>query len=317
MLGDTIMMTSKLLVFDLDFLVVAGGGGGVYSTQQGGGAGGLRTSYGSTSGGGASAENSIEVTSGNSFAVTVGTGGPHINASNNNPPTKGGNSTFGTITSLAGGIGITGNDSNGIPWKNGGSGVGGRYSGDPGSQGTAGQGFAGGSINGAPNYKVGGSGGAGGAGEDASGGTPNSGRSGNGGDGLAVNILSVSNALVASVGEIPGGSSDVFYAGGGGGGSDAYRGRSAGGGGIGGGGSGGYNSVGTSGIPNTGGGGGGGSNRPSSMNGGSGGSGVVILRYPNIVSPTLSGLTEATGSPFTEGTDNITVITAGSGTITF
>jgi len=311
------MMTSKLLVFNLDFLVVAGGGGGIYSTNQGGGAGGLRTSYGSTSGGGASAENSIEVTSGNSFTVTVGAGGPHINASNYSSPSKGGNSVFGTITSLAGGIGIAGNDSNGVPWKNGGSGVGGSYGGNPGSQGTAGQGFAGGSLSGAPNYKVGGSGGAGGVGQDGTGGSPNSGRSGDGGDGLAVNILSVNNALVASVGEIPGLSSDVFYAGGGGGGSDSYRGRSAGSGGIGGGGSGGYNSNGTSGIPNTGGGGGGGSNRPSSMNGGSGGSGVVILRYPNIVSPTLSGLTESPGSPFIEGNDKITVITAGSGTITF
>jgi hypothetical protein len=317
MLGDTIMMTSKVLVFNLDFLVVAGGSGGVYSTNSGGGAGGLRTSYGSTSGGGASAENSIEVTSGDSFTVTVGGGGPHFNASNISSPSRGENSVFGTVTSLGGGVSLLGNDSNGIPWKQGGSGTGGSYGGTPAGPGTAGQGFAGGSLNGAPNYKVGGAGGAGSVGEDASGGSPYSGRSGNGGDGLAVNILGVSNALIASVGEIPGGSSDVFYGGGGGSGSDSYRSRSPGSGGIGGGGSGGYNSTGTSGIPNTGGGGGGGANRPSNMNGGNGGSGVVILRYPSTVSPTLNGLTESTGSPFTEGSDNITVITAGSGTITF
>ena len=314
MLGDTIMMTSKLLVFNLDFLVVGGGSGGVYSTNAGGGAGGLRTSYGSTSGGGASAENSVEVTSGNSFTVTVGAGGPLINASNISSPSRGDSSVFGTITSLAGGVSLLGNDSNGIPWKQGGSGTGGGYNSSIGGQGTTGQGFRGGSINGAPNYKVGGSGGAGGVGLDGAGSTYG-GSSGAGGPGLAVNILNATNAATASVGQVSG--SDVYYAGGGGGGSDAYRSSAAGAGGIGGGGAGGYNSVGTSGIPNTGGGGGGGSNRPSAMNGGSGGSGVVILRYPNIVSPTLSGLTEATGSPFVEGTDKITVITAGSGTITF
>lgn len=300
--------------FSVDYLVVAGGGGGIYSTSPGGGAGGLRTSYGSTSGGGASAENSITVTSGNSFAVTVGTGGPHINASNYNSPTKGGNSTFGTITSLAGGIGVPGNDSNGFPWKNGGSGVGGVYSGNSGGQGTAGQGFAGGSINGAPNYKAGGSGGAGGVGLDGTG-SDYSGSSGAGGPGLAVNILNATNAATASVGQVSG--SDVYYAGGGGGGSDAYRSRPAGAGGIGGGGAGGYNSNGTSATANTGGGGGAGSNRPSSMNGGDGGSGVVILRYPNSVSATVNGATQASGSPFTEGNDKITVLTSGTGTITF
>jgi hypothetical protein len=68
-------------VITVDYLVVAGGGGGVYSTNPGGGAGGLRTSYGSTSGGGASAEPSLNVASGTSITVTVGAGGPNINAS--------------------------------------------------------------------------------------------------------------------------------------------------------------------------------------------------------------------------------------------
>jgi hypothetical protein len=44
------------LTSGIDFLVVGGGGGGGFTAGGGGGAGGLRTSYGSTSGGGASAE---------------------------------------------------------------------------------------------------------------------------------------------------------------------------------------------------------------------------------------------------------------------
>jgi hypothetical protein len=294
-------------VIAVDYLVVAGGGGGFYSTGRGGGAGGLRTSYGSTSGGGTSSESSIEVTIGNSFTVTVGAGGPNINASNSSNPSKGGNSVFGTITSLAGGIGV-------VSFLDGGSGVGGFYGSNVGGQGTVGQGFRGGSINGAPNYKTGGSGGAGGVGLDGTG-SAYSGSSGSGGPGLAVNILNATNAAAASVGQVSG--SDVYYAGGGGGGSDAYRSSPAGAGGIGGGGAGGYNSNGTSGSSNTGGGGGGGSNRPSAMSGGNGGSGIVILRYPNTVSPTLSGVTQAAGSPFIEGSDKITVITGGTGTITF
>jgi hypothetical protein len=300
--------------FSLDYLVVAGGGGGTYSTNPGGGAGGLRTSYGSTSGGGEGAEPSLNVVSGTSFTVTVGAGGPKINASNISSPSRGGNSVFGTITSLGGAIGVTGNDSNGIPWTNGGSGAGGRYGGGLGGQGTAGQGFRGGSINGAPNYKAGGSGGAGGVGLDATG-SDFSGASGNGGPGLAVNILNATNAATASVGEVSG--SDVYYAGGGGGGSDSYRNRPAGSGGLGGGGNGGYYSNGTNGTANTGGGGGGGANRPSTMEAGDGGSGVVILRYPNSVSATVNGATQASGSPFTEGNDKITVLTSGTGTITF
>jgi len=120
--------------FSLDYLVVAGGGGGIYSTSPGGGAGGLRTSYGSTSGGGGGAEPSLNVISGASFTVTVGNGGPKINASNASNPSRGGNSVFGTITSLGGGIGVSGNDSDGILWTSagvgavgGGQGCGARY----------------------------------------------------------------------------------------------------------------------------------------------------------------------------------------------
>ena len=63
-----------------------------------------------------------------------------------------------------------------------------------------------------------------------------------------------------------------------------------------------------SGTPNTGGGGGG-------RNLAAGGSGVVIIRYPSVY--TVSGLAEATGSPFTEGTDKVSVFTAGTGNIQF
>ena len=63
----------------VEYLVVAGGGGGGGSASQsiaggGGGAGGYRTNAG-TSGGGASAEPPISITSGQSYTVTVGTGG--------------------------------------------------------------------------------------------------------------------------------------------------------------------------------------------------------------------------------------------------
>jgi len=58
--------------FQADFLVVAGGGsGGADSNSGGGGAGGLRTSYGSTSGGGALAESSLNMYFSTNYTVTV------------------------------------------------------------------------------------------------------------------------------------------------------------------------------------------------------------------------------------------------------
>ena len=52
--------------------------------------------------------------------------------------------------------------------------------------------------------------------------------------------------------------------------------------------------------------------------GGDGGKGVVILRYPNSATLSKTGtLTESTGSPFTEGSDKISVFTSGDGTISF
>ena len=59
-----------------DFLVVAGGGGGSGTyVGAGGGGGGLRTSYGSTSGGGQSAESQLTLTPSVIYSITVGAGG--------------------------------------------------------------------------------------------------------------------------------------------------------------------------------------------------------------------------------------------------
>ncbi|NDB58011.1 hypothetical protein EB001_06155, partial [bacterium] len=50
--------------------------------------------------------------------------------------------------------------------------------------------------------------------------------------------------------------------------------------------------------------------------GAQGGSGVVIIRYPSVLTITLSaGLT--LGSTTASGTDSITTITGGTGTVTF
>jgi len=229
--------------FTADYLVVAGGGGG--SRYGGGGAGGLRTSYGSTSGGGSPAESSLTLQKATNYTVTIGPGGT---GGNRAAGSQGSDSTFSTITSNGGGEGKSPYSPNVI---NGGSGGGGD-AGVGGGTGTSGQGFNGGpaGLNGPSDYKGTGGGGAAQAGQTY-----------NGGNGLAVSITG----------------SSVTYAGGGGG--SYYVGASGASGGSGGGGNGtGWNSGvspevpnGTNGTYNLGGGGGG------AM---SGGSGIVILRYP-------------------------------------
>ena len=82
----------------VSYLVVAGGGGAGYDDVGGGGAGGLRTSYG-PSGGGGSAETFLTLSTGTSYAVTVGGGGSGGQAS----AVSGSPSIFHTITSLGGG----------------------------------------------------------------------------------------------------------------------------------------------------------------------------------------------------------------------
>ena len=85
---------------------------------------------------------------------------------------------------------------------------------------------------------------------------------------------------------------------------------SGGAGGLGGGGDGTVATGANNGTSSTGGGGGG--------YNASGGSGVVVLRYPSAYTITVgSGITEASGSPFTESTDKVSVFTGGTGTITF
>jgi hypothetical protein len=307
----------------VDFLVVAGGGGGGGNEGAGGGAGGLRTSYGSTTGGGGSSESSLSLSVGTSYTVEVGPGG---NGNDYSPWTKGYNGSnsslsgndISTITSTGGGGGGTGNT---IPYLktgiDGGSG-GGESRGFATATGQAVttpviQGYRGGFSSPTNGDSSGGGGGAGGAGVDQTG--NNTGGT-NGGVGLAVNILSASNATTASVGEVSG--SDVYFAGGGGGGS--YASVVVGSGGLGGGADGENTGVGFNATANTGGGGGGGggSNADSTRVGGSGGSGVVILRYPSSYSIAVgAGLFESTGSPFTEGSDKVSVFTSGTGTITF
>ena len=52
----------------------------------------------------------------------------------------------------------------------------------------------------------------------------------------------------------------------------------------------------------------------SNRYGGNGGSGIVVLRYPNTYTISQSGLTLTTA---TTGTDKVTTITAGTGTVSF
>ena len=292
-----------------DFLVVAGGGGGGQRAGGGGGAGGLITSYGNTSGGGSVAESSLELSKSINYTITVGSGGAY--GSNGNVSTISGTG-ISTIQAIGGGR--AGNDGVTNNGATGGSGGGGRGAGGNGTggSGTLSQGFDGGNAGGG-NEDGGGGGGA------AAAGTVGQGSSGNGGNGLAVNILNATNAATASIGEISG--SDVYYAGGGGG--SFYSNYSGGGnGGLGGGADGAKTvAAGDDATANTGGGGGGGyqnSNGSDGRIGGTGGSGLIILRYPSTNTLTAgAGLTQASGSPFTEGSDKVSVFTAGTGTITF
>ena len=289
----------------LHFLVVAAGGssptgGNNGSANGGGGAGGLRTSYGTVSPitiSGGSMESPPEVVVGTSYSITVGAGGA----------TNGNNSTFSNITSTGGGHGAINNTStDGQPGGSGGgaSGYNGANSFGSAVSTPVVQGFNGGSTPTANDNSTagGGAGGAAGSGD------------GPGGLGLVVNILSANNATTASVGEVSG--SDVYYASGGASGSLGTQvpNTSLGGGGDG---SSYYSSQGYSeAAANTGGGAGSLSNKAFPVV--NGGSGVVILRYPNLYTAAVpGGLSEATGSPFTEGTEKVSVFTAGTGNITF
>jgi hypothetical protein len=279
----------------MDFMIVSGGGqggGGFYG--GGGGAGGLRTSYGSTSGGGADAETGITLSAG-TYTVTIGAGatggggtggyyrGFQGNGSSIQPPLA------TQVTSIGGGGGGGGggcgtcrNPFDGRAGADGGCGGGGGGGNKSAIYGNAfpAQGYHGGCF----------AGGGGGTGQVGDFGTSATSDVGAGGSGLAVSITG----------------SSVNYGGGGGAGGNGTFGA----GGSGGGGRGGvrFQNNQAAGSANTGGGGGGAGNNTEI--GANGGSGIVILR---LATSQYSGTT--TGSPTitTDGTDTILKYT-GSGT---
>ena len=288
---------------EMSFLVLAGGGAGGHKnctnctgSSGGGGAGGLRTSYGSTSGGGASAESKITLAAG-TYTITVGAGGTSTTSnSSNGSDSSIAASGLTTITSLGGGGGgsrYSGNASAGNP-KVGGSGGGtaGYYSIT--AAGTAGQGFAGRD----PSYSdsAGGGGGAGGVAPN-----PATLYQGQGGACLSVSITG------SAVDYGAGGSSGMNYN------NSSFATTSACG-------IGGHNTPTTNSngadapTANTGSGGSGGSNfsgQSSLTNiGGSGSSGVVILR---LKTSEYSGTTTGSPTVTTDGADTILKFT-GSGT---
>ena len=275
--------------YNIDFLVIEGGGG---AGTMGGGAGGYRSSYNSeTSGGGGSSETALAVFSGSVLTITVGAGGQGWIWPSATHAADGNNSVFSTITSTAGGKG----GENG-PGGAGGSGGGG---GTPVADGTANQGYAGGTAT-SNGYGSGAGGGAGALGGNYTGTVGGGGAAGDGGAGVASTITAGS----------------VTRAGGGGGGVHAAYGQSGGGAGSGGAGAGGGGGGGGgAGTVNTGSGGGGGSlNAPGNAigAGGSGGSGVVILR---MLTADYTGTTTGSPSVATSGDDTILTYNS-SGTYT-
>lgn len=278
----------------VDYLVVGGGAGtyagGGANYPGGGGAGGLRTSYGSTSGGGAVAEPSISLLKATSYNITVG-----------QASLDGEDSVFGSITSLGGGrSGATASTAAGSSGGSGGGASGDAYN-AAGGGGTANQGYSGGNSGpscsgGGCRYPGGGGGGAASAGTNATTTT-----AGNGGDGLEVNII---------------GGTGNYYAGGGGGSSYI---SGAGTGGLGGGGNGSARSSGSevvnNGIANTGGGGGGALTASSTP--ALGGSGVVILRYPTSSSLNIITTGSLVYTESTDGSDTVLQFTEGSGNFGF
>lgn len=254
---------------DVEYLVIAGGGGGGLQHGGGGGAGGYRCSVpGEASGGGASAEARLSLTSGISYTVAVGAGGAGSPAVATNgtgvTASAGTSSAFSTISTVGGGGGGT---YGGGAGTSGGSGGGGKSNPTAtGGAGTSNQGFAGGTgQEGGPDYAAGGGGGAGSVGANA---VAAASTAGNGGSGVSSSITGTS----------------IARAGGGGGGiyrttSGATRGLGQAGGGNGGVAFGSdvtqfspTNAAVSSGS-------GGGGNGTWNTNAGNGASGIVIVRY--------------------------------------
>jgi hypothetical protein len=259
----------------VEYVVIAGGGGGRAISSG-------AAAYGMGAGGAGGYRSSVSGESSgggasaeSAIAVTPGTAYTVTIGSGGATSSNGNNTQFATITSTGGGS-----------YSPGGSGGGGDFNGSN-TAGTTGQGFAGGAGT---SNQGGGGGGAGSVGLPVGSGA-------GGGNGVTSSITG------SAVGRAGGGS---------GGNPFGAAGSVSAGGGIGGSGS----QNGTAGTANTGGGGGGGSLAgPGAANGGQGGSGVVILRYINTLTPTISaGLTAST---VTVGANKVTTITGGTGTITF
>lgn len=221
----------------LDFLVIAGGGSGGAedATNQfggGGGAGGYRNSVtGELSGGSVVAESSLTSLAAGTIAVTVGAGGASVTSGIGN---QGGTSSFGTLVStVGGGAGGRGTNSNTVAGDGGsGGGAGGGQAGATGStggNGTAGQGTDGADVGG------GSSGGGGGAGSSGF-------LYSNGGGGLTSSITGTSVGRAGGGAGADGGSASdgggvpntdgTDNTGGGGGGESSPNGSGAGGSGI-------------------------------------------------------------------------------------
>ena len=258
---------------NVEYLVLAAGAGGGIQHGGGGGAGGYRTNVsGQTSGGGGSAESTYSITASQNITVTVGAGGAGVTTLSSMGGLRGasgGNSVFGTITSLGGGGGtsmVTNNNSG----NSGGSGGGGALDAtggggtSAGGAGTSGQGYAGGTNTGYSNSNYGGGGGGGGAGA-AGENAPANGSAYNAGDGG----VGVSSNITGS---------NVTRGGGGGGGSHNPFSPGAGGSSLGGAGGQGNNQNGFN-APNANTGSGGGGSGANNHIGGNGNSGVVIVRY--------------------------------------
>jgi hypothetical protein len=276
-------------VTPVEFLVVAGGGSGgtSYMTAAfaGGGAGGYLSSVSSENSGGLTSRMlDFAATNSANYTVTIGAGGSAQGVTS--VGTIGGNSSIAGLTAFGGGGGgFLRPQGKGT---RGGSGGGGYLSGNFGQE-IPGQGFRGGFGGDGSGSSGGGGGGAGAVGVNSSGSAK-----GHGGAGIASSITGTS----------------IHRAGGGGGGRYLSETGGPGDGGIGGGGAGGNYGNGFSGAANTGGGGGG---SARDYNGGNGGSGVVILRYPSTKTLTVgAGLTSSTT---TVGANKVTVLTAGTDTI--
>ena len=281
----------------VDYVIIGGGAGGTgtagnYGAGSGAGAGGYLASYNSeSSGGGDSSLSTLTLLADGTttYRVSIGAGGSAGAVSNGSAATGGlGSPSEFVLQAVGGGAGGTFN-SRSLPGASGGGGGSGNTTI---GQGIDKQGFDGGlgkAYTASAAASSGGGGGAGSVGEDAD--TDGSGHGGDGGAGVSSTITG----------------SSVERAGGGGGGVATAPGSASGGGGAGG-----LNAIGTAGTANTGGGGGASAN--STNAGASGGSGVVILRYPDTYTISQTGLTLTTA---TDGSDKVTTITAGTGTVSW